>query len=57
MLLVTLISIGAVAAALILMMFFLFRTPIFNPTDADPLHVELDDPNIPLVQPDVDDTG
>jgi len=53
----TLAGIGMLAVALILMMLFLIRSPILNPPDAEPIHVELEDPDIPLANPDIDDSG
>jgi len=54
---VKLAGIGMLTAVVILMMLFLFRSPVLNPPDAEPIHVELEDPNIPLATPNIDDTG
>ena len=50
-------GIGAIAAAIILMLLFLFNSPILDPPDVEPLFLELEDTNIPLAQPDIEDTG
>jgi len=49
-------GVGAIAAAIILMLLFLFNSPLFNPPEVeDPVYMEIDDPNIPLAPaPDAD---
>ena len=50
-------GIGAIAAAIILMLLLLFNSPILKTTDVDPLFLEVEDTNIPLAQLDFEDTG
>jgi len=50
-------GIGAIAAGIILMLLLLFNSPFLNPPDVEPLFLEIEDINIPLAQPDIEDTG
>jgi len=50
-------GIGAIAAAIILMLLLLFNSPILKPLDVEPLFIEVEDTNVPLAQPDIEDTG
>ena len=51
-------GVSAIAAAIILMLLFLFNSPLFNPPEVEaPVYMEMEDPNIPLASaPDVDTT-
>lgn len=50
-------GVGAIAAAVILMLLFLFSSPIMNPPDANPFYIEMEDPNVPLASPDFESSG
>jgi len=50
-------GIGAIAAGIILMLLFLFNSPILNTPDAEPLYLVLEDADIPLGLPDFEDSG
>jgi len=50
-------GISAVAAAIILMLLFLFNTLVLKPPDVEPLFKIVEDTSIPLAQPDIEDTG
>ena len=50
-------GVSAIAAAIILMLLFLFNTLILKPPDVEPLFKIVEDTNIPLAQPDIEDTG
>ena len=52
-------GLGALAAAIILMLLFLFNSPLINPAEADPVYIEMEDPSVPLApapdtEPDID---
>ena len=50
-------GVSAIAAAIILMLLFLFNTLILKPPDVEPLFKIVEDTSIPLAQPDIEDTG
>jgi len=50
-------GISAIAAGIILILLFLINSPILNPPDVEPFFMVIEDTNIPLTQPDIEDTG
>ena len=50
-------GISAIAAGIILILLFLFNSPILTTTDVEPLFLVVEDTSIPLAQPDIEDTG
>jgi len=50
-------GVGAIAAGIILMLLFLFNSPILNTPDVEPLFLEVEETDVPLAQPNFEDTG
>jgi len=50
-------GVGAIAAGIILMLLFLFNSPILNTPETEPLFLVVEDTNVPLAQPNFEDTG
>ena len=50
-------GVGAIAAGIILILLFLFNSPILNTPDVEPLFLAIEETDVPLAQPDIEDTG
>jgi len=50
-------GVGAIAAGIILILLFLINSPILNTPDVEPLFLVVEDTNVPLAQPDFEETG